>query len=700
MGQKHLSDFGYNPFLAHALYVAKDGTGQYNTIQSAIDIATADQVVVVGPGVYEESISVLASTILISAFGPQVTTIAGSSATGTRVTLGNFARIQGFTVEIPNDATPAISYSGPLVSVVSSIILEGTGSLGIGIENDGSGILVVNEVSYTAGTCDAIIENSGSGETALSNFRINGGTINDGIKATLGMITVNSFVSTAPGVTDAIHVGAGSLEVSGLFIRDATNFIHVINDSGEINASGGIFTDTGTYHLLVDSGITSAKVFINSTEMSQSKISAPGVWLGDNSTHSIVFSEIDRDNIEFAVWNELSVGHPESGSEFNAGQGDDYTRGLIVFTTDATATPTTDGGNFNDVSSSATSESGSTFTFQGLLPNNTILIGTTLEDTSDVIKHWGLEIIQTTAAVEIVPKSFAFEIWDGSQWTEINVMSIHDSLKYRYANEIFIRSNTREDIRYGITETTTWSKKLINGQDLYWVRIRIKNALTTAPVFEQFKLTPNRFQAIEDGTNVFHGSSRFRETLLSTGNVFGESGGVVDADPTIGSGGLPTEWDHNIKNSLLNNNGDAIYAQFALPKGIDTSMPLFIEYKFRPTDSDASNVTLIASLLPMEVEGVMEADPTGGTAPVARTLANTAAISANAAETDTEVIVIGSNEDDRIHSVKFGGFDVSDYYEGDMIAIRIELDDDGTGNQDIETWTLAISGVKWTHGER
>jgi hypothetical protein len=46
----------------------------------------------------------------------------------------------------------------------------------------------------------------------------------------------------------------------------------------------------------------------------------------------------------------------------------------------------------------------------------------------------------------------------------------------------------------------------------------------------------------------------------------------------------------------------------------------------------------------------------------------------------------------------FGPFDISDYYEGDSIVIRLELDDDGTPAQDLVIWTFAAVGVEFISG--
>jgi hypothetical protein len=303
--------------------------------------------------------------------------------------------------------------------------------------------------------------------------------------------------------------------------------------------------------------------------------------------------------------------------------------------------------------------------------------------------------------VEATERSFAFEIWDGTNWVEIGAMSTNSGDFSRYGSNHFLRSSTSEHIRYGIDADTTWATKTINSQTLYWSRVRITTGLTTAPVFEQFKLHSSRFEANSDGTNTFHGLSRFRKTLVGTGNVFGESGGVADFSRTIGTGALPASWSHPVKNSELGGPGDAIYIQFVIPYGTDTSQPLFVEAIYT-LDNTGQTVDLICSCLPLRCAGVLVADPSGGATPVARTVANTTTLTAEAAQSDTTSGAgIDTTSSTKLYSLRFGPFDIQDFYEGDLVALRLELDADGGGvGTDVEVWALAVSGVLWTHGEK
>jgi len=200
-----------------------------------------------------------------------------------------------------------------------------------------------------------------------------------------------------------------------------------------------------------------------------------------------------------------------------------------------------------------------------------------------------------------------------------------------------------------------------------------------------------------DGTATFHGQARFSNTLSSSGNIFGESGGVVSYNLSVGGG---TGWNQNVKNSEMNGNGDTIYWQFPLPKGIDTSFPLEIEALICSNDSDTSGsagVILTAGAIDGEVEGVPVADPAGGVTPLARTQANTSSFDVKAPQYVAQTI--NSIVSDQLQRVSFGPIDVTGLYEGDLLFLSLELTNDGPSNLNIRIVTAEVNGVRWTHGE-
>ncbi len=666
----------------------------YATIATALAAAVAGDTVVLGVGSYAESITVPASVHLEGAWSGGVSHITGSVATGTRITLNDSSSLAKVRVTLPTDATSAVVYAGTGTATINDITMVGGGGSGRGIENSGTGVLRTFRGKYIFGTAACVFYVT-SGEMCVLDCVLEDGTLDDAILATGGLLRFRNFAacSTTLTYTDGLEIGAATVLGNDLTLRGPTNAVHITNNAASIQIRGGTL-DGDPYDLLVDPGVTTGTIHAIGFEASRNKFSAPGAFL-ENATLVITYQDEVEGDEAFRFISEIAVGTPEKGRESVFGEGDSYTTGMVVFTTDSTASPTVDGGNLTSVTTEAGSPTGgSTFSFQGSTANHAILIGSARSNASDSLKHWGLKVSNTIAASG---GSFVFEIWDGAVWVEIGAMATHSSLFHRYANTFFQRANNSEHIRFGIEDSTTWATKTIGGIPAYWSRIRIETAATTVPVFEQFKLSTNRTELNADGTKTDHGRARSRKTIVTTGNVFGESGGVSSTTISVGTGGVPTGWDHNIKNSMLNGVGDAIYFQFNLPRGIDTSFPLRLALTYRQ-NVVTSPVQMIWSFYGAETTGVLIADPAGGVTPVARTDANATTINSVAAQTAT--FTLPESSIDKAHLVRTSGFDLTERYEGDLCFVRLELDDDGPGAANIFVLSLEIDAVFWTPGEK
>lgn len=600
----------------------------------------------------------------------------------------------------------------------SGLIIEGAGMTGDAINSTGIG----HVISYSDGAISNVLGNAIS-ITLFSVITTRTvsfiGAIGTGVKVTSGstaFITLTDSLFTTSVSGSIIDADASTVEMGLASLRPSSAArILKIDGGSTVNASqlsiGNATTgiEIGGSSSLLAVGIATTG---NTTDLKVNDLTSTVNIIGGGLNKNALtfpagydnFNMLFVDNTEgersTKIFGDLFVGRPELGTVMCTGQGEPVTRGLVVITTDSTATSTTEGGNLTDVSTEAQSFSGSTFSFQGTAADHTILIGLDLENGTDKLTHHGLQIIQTTAAVEVTPKSFVFEYWDGAAWTEFNVLSISFVESYRYANEVFIRANTNEMIRFDNTIQSGWTKKTISGDNLFWSRIRIDTAVTTAPVFQQFRAQRSFGEFAQDGITRFYGESRYKVTLLSAGNLYSETGGVANFNLTVGTGTNPTQsWSHRGNNQQMNGAGDAIYLQFTIPRGICTSCPLQIIISYIPEQAGAStDASIIISALPVEIQGVNEADPTGGTVPVARTLANTETITANNAQFTTVSTPIVDNT--KIQTIESDPIDISNYYEGDMVFIRIETDSMGSANKDIFILSVELNAVLWSPGER
>lgn len=671
------------------------GVTQHATITAALTFAFAGSVVVVGPGLYAESFTIPAGVGVQGAFSG-TTVIQGATPTGTRVTLSANAFFRSCVVMLPTDATPAIFFAGNFGERVSisEIALIGQGPLGVAVRNSGFGSMLIDRTDYINGPCGIVFDATG-GFLLLSQILMSGGSAASFVSLSNGasMLADSLGVGVPVTVTDVLTIATASVVATNVNSQTGQNSVHITNNGASVELRSPRF-NASQFDLLVDPGLTSGTCQIIGGELAERKISAPGVWVA-NSSLSFTFqddSEISVGRSSYNIWGDFRVGHIEQGSESSFGKGGNLTRGIVVLSTDATAGPASDGGNFIDLTVAAVSRTGSTFTFQGNAANYTILAATTLSDATDFLKVFGWRSDQLVAGVGGI---YVFEIWDGVAWVGVGVHSTSAVEFYSYANRVFLRANSSENLRLGITRETTWVAKSINGITAYWIRVRIAALVTTLPLFEHWELGPAHSHFNADGKESFFGLAMYRSTLFAAGNVYGETGSVVDTSVTVGSGGAPTGWSHTIKNSFLNSNGDAIQYQFVLPRGICTAFPLrFVLYY---TSSADTTVTVSLSILNKEVTGVLVADPFGGITPVVRSDANTPTLTA--APGIAQTFSLPTTTLNKVHQVIRDGFEISSIYQGDMLFLRFGMDDDGPANANVTIVALEISGVMWTLGE-
>ena len=695
-----------------------DGTyyAPYKTIAYALTKATPVGVtsrwlVNLGPGIYTESPFTIPNYVDLRATSAYTTRITASDPNSDFITLLGNCGFGGFAITGVTNAAALLMATPNLAAVGEGFTIYNCLN---GIKCTAGIISINNLTTVPVGTMDELLCAEGGSIIVMGLIVGGGSTIAkvahaDGVGSRIEMSNINIepgctltcfacsendgiidiYSGRVDSGTNLLYGKSGIVRGIGLTLGGGTNAIRV--DTGTVFLSASSVSATIPVHFRADS--LTGKVRLSSVQMDTRKLIFPagyqnGLALVQNEEVGVVGSTILGD---------LSVGAPFLGTRSIFGEGRDYTIGMNVYTTDGTASPSSDGGNLTNISTIAADPEGATFTFQGSTAGHSILIASAVPTADDVVKHWGITSWQTTAAVEVTPKSFLFEIWDGSAWTLINTMSKEQSRTRRYGNSLFIRNSLRESIRYGVMSNTTWAKKSIDGKNLYWSRIRIKNDLTTAPVFQQFKLSSSRAELKSYGTHTFHGLCRFRRELLGTGSTSSVSGGGADSFVPVGNGGAPTGWDHLMKDSRLHLPGDAVYYQFSLSRGIDTSLPLQAVVKYKPVESGAStDATFTVSALSMMIQGVKIADPAGGPDPVSRSLVNTEAVTSKPAYSEAVVTPVVDNT--KIQRIESGNFYVSDYYEGDTLIVRVEMTDPGDAGKKIDLMSVDVEAFFWAHG--
>ena len=680
-----------------------DANSPYLTVASALSNALAQDAVIVRPGTYVESGLTLSSSVtLIGEGGWRNTQIGDHSATQNILEVEGLSQVDGITFLVPSSSAgySGVFYSGsadPTFSIYNcNLYGNASTGQGIGLNKTGAGKIIGAEIRCDQGGLEYILKVD-SGTTALESIHVppSSGDISAVAFATgSGRYQLVDLNIGSSNVTDALYCdGSSTTLVFGINTFNVENSVHIASNDATAIINGGQMEETG-FAVLADPALTlsNGKVRITANHNSNYSFNPAAA---DSDFGLSFFQEGDSTRFPqqrvFGV--DSAFGFAERGSKLFSGRGPSYSTGIKVFTTDNTATSVLDGGNFIDETAAAQSREASTFTFQGTSVNHTILWTTQrLDPAGSNLKHWGIQMQQVVAGLA---GSYVMEIWDGAAWTEVSCMTTSEAETYRYANNLFIRADNTEIMRLGIDDDTTWATKTINAVTGYWIRARIATTVTTLPTFQRWWVAPSFTLINAEGQRTAMGLSQWKETLVGSGNIFGESGGVVNASIAVGSGGLPTGWNQVLLNAELNGNGDAIYFQFPLPNGVCTAYPVNIKAVYSLNPVGSSPPDMICSFLPAEVAENLVADPAGGISPVPRAIGSTDTLTANAAQTSS--VTVPNNTANKLSIIDFGGFDVSSYYEDDIMVMRIEMDNGNGG--DVVIWSLIIEGVIFSDGK-
>jgi len=685
------------------------------TIGAALTASTSGDVVMVRPGTYAESgLTVPVGVSLIGEGSFLVTTLGDAAAVSHVITLLDGSYMQGFAVTVPTTASVAGVAHSAGTGTVYNLDFRGDGATGSGdgLVKTGTGKVVGGNIRCSLGGMTNLLRVSAA-VLALDDVHVpqSAGTIaNVTLTEGTGRFQGQAHNVGNSNVGDCIHV-AGT---STCIIYSPNWFgipvgAHIASDGVAVTVIGGKIDPT-VVSLLVDPALTGVgtSITVSGTTV-QPLFSFPSAAIGTMQLNATFHQTLTstRDAESRVVGADLVTGFPELGSALLVGEGSSYSDGIKVISTDGSETmvgSVVTGGSQTDETAAAQSRSGSTLTFQGVGVGNAIYFASSRETTAGAaLKHWGAKVAQVAAGVD---GTYAIEIWDGAAWVGVGVQASSEVETYRYSSDVFLRAASSEFLQYGIDTETTWGLATVDGAGTvigpsYWVRWRITGTVTTLPTFETVWLSPSHVQLNKLGRRRALGLALWRKTLIIGGNVFGESGGVQSGNIIVGSGGLPTGWTQNAPNSRMNSSGDAIYTQLVLPEGLCTAFPLKITPVYSVTGSQPVTTapTGTVSVLPVEVQGVGVADPSGGLVPIPRVLANTDTLTANAGQAIGPTALTGTTTTSNFAlSMVFGSFDINGYYGGDLVMIRFELDSDGTPNQDLTMWTMILEGVAFSDG--
>lgn len=599
--------------------VAKQG-GQFSTIKAAVDSASdGDRTLVrVAPDIYLEDNPITAKTYMtIKAMGERNTTrITAANANANLFISANNFFLEGFSLSSVSGSgyygvsvTGAhavemkacifyqcsggihINNAGASVDLVNVDLLQVSGTMGVMIKNEAGKITSTNSHIVVANAVTTVIECDGS--DCISTFL--GTVLYDGSNVTNFYIGKNNS-RTVFYDTSVVSVYDAFVVESGADLRTFnTMCVRSRNDAFRINDVGAD-TNVGAYGFVVENTVGFDVNILSATGV----VSGYGVAAFDkiNTVPGAQLVSMLVDTKEgdegVNVAGELHVGMPEKPAESVFGGGDSYTRGMIVYTYNPS------GAVWADVSTAARSASGSTFTFPAVLQDNAIYMASSLENASDVLFHYGIKASISTA-VTLGAGEIDVEYWNGSSWDHVHHLSTKSGAPYTsYAEDIFERAQS-DQIRYNQAIVDDWAKAdpMSYGTDLYWLRFRIATAVTTAPVFEQFKLHTNRFEANDDGMTEYFGASRSNRELLIQKELSTPLSANTPGNENVAFADTITL--QIAYNSFTDSQVKGFGGLLAIPEWLDTSQPITFGVLWYADTNNAGDVELEMDIAQIEV---------------------------------------------------------------------------------------------------
>lgn len=629
----HLTEEEYNSVssaanpLYHVVYVSKDGNDSigngsihtpYLTVKAALNSITDNSdtnryVILVAPGVYvEDNPLVMKSNVDIKGMGGvQQTNITALNTASNVFTATPDSELSNLIIAGTNQY--AIDYSSAGIFVIRDISISNC-SYGMNVNNTNALVdihaisayndsgsmtkfiyLQAGQISAAAAiivamsTIDTCIHVTGTNSLAFINgFISNSNNVTTGIlvendaDVTLSNIRITGDLGSRMGTAIKVLDGGSEVDILSSYIQhadygiymDNTCVVDVVgsiiedcdygiyvgtNDSPEIHIYGGSVGGSISWDIYLDNSaalLHGSGVCINENKL----------YLDDASVYLAHLSSNEGDE-GLSIKGELHVGSPERGNESVFGEGDSYTRGLLAYTYN--------GSTYTDISTAVRSFSGSTFTFPNLDINSAIYLSSDLTVNSllDFHKFFGIKMSIVTAQVG---GAIVAEYWNGSTWSTVNTMTTDSGGAYlRKSNTLFTNTPGTYQVRFNPNINDDWTKNnppSVVGGNRYWIRFRITSTLTTAPIFDQFKLHSNRTEINSDGYVEYFGLARSYVGVNVPWSSFQDAGtSLGDQDLWVS-----TNCKTGFINNNFNTNGDSIGAAITLPSWVDTSAPLIV----------------------------------------------------------------------------------------------------------------------------
>lgn len=593
---------GVGPLSDNVIVVSINTGGATNKIKDTLDSITDSSankpyLVKVRPGsgvlaYSEDNFTIPQYVSLISEGGTSTAQIAAITTTGVQITMSEGSKIQGFQIIGKTAGTSISMNNSGIIGIKDISIIDSNDGIVI---NNASAIAYLENITFVEGIQGILTDGirTEAGNSVIYQVQvIEDCTIGNSIIKSTGVntiCTISSCNSESSNVLNAINVEDKSfVNLYDLFVENCDKGIFqsggsrltVSNVKGYNLSSNGYRCETGTGGLneVTFSGVIWQTVpgGFDSYVLTPNLLALGGPGQLDmtktsfNPAANIVMQIYNQqEGDESSVFlSELHVGTPTIPRRTNLGEGEAHVQ-LLAYTT-------TDDISFTDITASVKSASGSTFTFPSLAAGSSIYLTNLFTDTSSIpLPFYGFQTYVNTAAV-LGTGSFTIQYYNStSGWIDFSYMETQaDRRYYQYANDIFTHTGSHHirgpiELTIETDPTLTWdlNDPPSTGTNRYWLRLRVVSAITTSPIFEQFKIHSNIFKVNGDGWTEYFGSSRPKKNLPIISAVGRELiGSMSNSNIFI---------DQNLGEGLIDNQFSATTQycgfSFTMPDDLDTS---------------------------------------------------------------------------------------------------------------------------------
>jgi hypothetical protein len=555
--------------IAQIVKVAISG-GNFTSVKAAIDSITDATVnkpyaVRIYPGVYTEDPITMKSYVDVTGVGWGTPQIKATDNNSPLFTMALNSRLA--SLSIYGGTNEACILSNVPISYIENIIFE-TGLIGLRSTGSGNKVLIEESKSKPAVGTSLVSESNSTLNTSSflcysdKYFHADGGIMwiqnSGGNGGSLGLYANNG---------GKIYPHNVAFEETTITLKTGTTGINYI-EGGGVYARG-----TRTYDIVQENSTGHIRL---------------GTCLLDDTLFNItnwVIIDIDFNSESegdegFHVIKELHVGIPERGSETVLGEGDSYTRGMMIYTYNHTTTI------FTDVSDEAKSASGSTLQVPGTAVGNAIYMSSDLNNGTDYLKFAG---IKANVLTSITDGWYDFEFWNGTSWEYINTMSTQSNKPYLpYAWDVFYNTGSQQ-IRFNNDSLNDWVKNdpISSGTNRYWVRVIVGGITTGTAVLEQIKLHSNRSEFNSDGYQEYFGTARpISNFLWDFGLMKPSTNSPADQDLYLSDKISVGRVENKFTNGVTDRQGYNGY----IPFDIDTSCNLKLRWSYITDDTSAGDI--------------------------------------------------------------------------------------------------------------